>query len=372
MPEDLFDAVYGCLIGGAIGDALGAPVEGWHVEDIRAQHGKIEGFLPPPDAAGRTDGGGRPGQITDDTALRHYLSLAIIDRPGRITPDDYARRWRKSMNPARFFVTERIVLEKLRLGMNPWETGRGQPLADAALMSIAPVGVINAGDPAQAYQDGFVLAGMNQDGIERDAAATVAAGVAAALMPGATVDTVLEVMREHSTFEVQRLLIMTLDLAETSGDADAFASGFYATMLDRSFPAPPGQPWDKDRWVGPTSRETLPAVVGLLRLVGSDPNHGLVEGASLGRDADTIASILGCLVGALHGAGSLRPDWVAECEAANVEFFTEADSREMYRDFRSTAIGLVAALRAEHTAAARRVTTLEALLDEPTPKDARL
>ncbi len=28
MSRDILDAVYGCLIGGAIGDALGAPVEG--------------------------------------------------------------------------------------------------------------------------------------------------------------------------------------------------------------------------------------------------------------------------------------------------------------------------------------------------------
>jgi len=26
----ILDKVYGCLIGGAIGDALGAPVEGWN------------------------------------------------------------------------------------------------------------------------------------------------------------------------------------------------------------------------------------------------------------------------------------------------------------------------------------------------------
>jgi len=26
----ILDQVYGCLIGGALGDALGAPVEGWN------------------------------------------------------------------------------------------------------------------------------------------------------------------------------------------------------------------------------------------------------------------------------------------------------------------------------------------------------
>jgi ADP-ribosylglycohydrolase len=31
---------YGSLIGGAIGDALGAPVGGWHYTDIRRENGK--------------------------------------------------------------------------------------------------------------------------------------------------------------------------------------------------------------------------------------------------------------------------------------------------------------------------------------------
>jgi hypothetical protein len=59
-------------------------------------------------------------------------------------------------------------------------------------MSIAPVGIINAGNPAQAYQDAFNVASMHQDGIERDAAATVAAGFAAAFAPGASVESVLK------------------------------------------------------------------------------------------------------------------------------------------------------------------------------------
>jgi ADP-ribosylglycohydrolase len=152
MASNILDAVYGCLIGGAIGDAMGTPVENWHYADIRKEYGKVEEFMPHPKS-------GVPGRITDDTTLRHYLCLAIVRKGGRITPDDYAQVWLEDLNPERLFVTERIVLEKLRLlGMNPWETGRGQPLANAATMSIAPMGVINAGNPAQAYQDGFTIA----------------------------------------------------------------------------------------------------------------------------------------------------------------------------------------------------------------------
>jgi hypothetical protein len=38
-----------------------------------------------------------------------------------ITPDDCARVWLENLNPDRLFFTEWIVLEKLRLGMSPWD-----------------------------------------------------------------------------------------------------------------------------------------------------------------------------------------------------------------------------------------------------------
>ena len=46
MAKDVLDAVYGCLVGGAIGDALGAPVEGWDYTDIRKQFGKMDELVP--------------------------------------------------------------------------------------------------------------------------------------------------------------------------------------------------------------------------------------------------------------------------------------------------------------------------------------
>ena len=149
MADDLTDSVRGCLLGGAIGDALGAPVENWHWTDIRRSHGRLENFLPQP-ARSRD---GAPGQITDDSTLRHYLCLAIVEAGGRVGPDEYAQVWLHKLQPDRLYVTERIVLEKLRLGMSPWDTGRGQLAADAAIMAISPVGIINVGDPRQAYRD---------------------------------------------------------------------------------------------------------------------------------------------------------------------------------------------------------------------------
>lgn len=354
MAERLPDAVHGCLIGAAIGDALGAPVENWHHAEIRATHGKVDRFLPAPHRADRP-GAGTPGYVTDDTAVRHCLCLAIVRRGGRITPDDYARAWLDALSPRRVFATERIVLEKLRIGMNPWSTGDGQPLANAATMSIAPAGLINAGDPRQAYQDAYTLARMHQRGFECEAAATIAAGVARAVVPGATVDAVLEAMREHGSAEARKLMAIAAELAD---DVDEFVERFYATMLDRSFPVRVGETFDKDNPASPTSRELLPAVTGLLALCGGHHERCVVEAASLGRDADSIATVIGALAGALTGASGIRADWIEVSETVNADLFDEVEGL----GFAAMAERLVAALAAERDAARERAASLDAWL----------
>jgi ADP-ribosylglycohydrolase len=357
MADDLFDAVYGCLVGGAIGDALGAPVENWHYRDVRRAHGTVSEFLPQPARARE----GEPGQITDDTTLRHYLCLAIVELGGRVTPDDYARIWLERLNPDRLFMTERIVLEKLRLGMSPWDSGRGQLPADAAVMSIAPIGIVNVGDPRQAYGDAYAVAGIHQDGLERDAAATMAAGQAVAVVPGTSEEDVVAAMLEHSTYAVRRLVERGASLAAGCASADEIVERFYATMLDRSFPTPPGVTWDVQRSVAPTSHEVVPVVTALLLHCEGVADRCLVEGASFGRDADTIASVLGCLSGALTGAHGIRPDWVAASERANREFFEELEG-DPDANFRTMAERLIATLAAERSRIRQRAQALDGLL----------
>src|SRR5690606_19486007 len=61
-----------------------------------------------------------------------------------------------------------------------------------ATMYMAPVGVVNAGDPARAYAEAIELAGPHQWSYGREAAGVFAAAVAAAMAPDATVETVQE------------------------------------------------------------------------------------------------------------------------------------------------------------------------------------
>lgn len=354
MAKNILDAVYGCLVAGAIGDALGAPVEGWYYTDIRQKYGKVRQFMP--FQTGYSNGA--PGTATDDTVLRHYLCLAIAQKGGRITPDDFARVWLEKLNPNRLWLNEKIILHKLQIGMNPWDTGKGQPPCGCASMAIAPIGLINAGNPAQAYQDGFNIAFVNQDDVNRDGAATLAAGTAAAFAPGATVDSVLAAMSEHSSYIIKRGLVLAMDLAHHSASVDEFTEKYYDRFLDWTWPS---HRWTRERFFSGSSIEIVPIVAAILYLCQGDVNECLVEGASFGRDCDTISSIVGSIAGAMLGAGAIHQEWISTVEAANADFFEEVEG-DSQANFYAMAGRLVQALQAEQQAAQARSALLGEIL----------
>jgi hypothetical protein len=89
-------------------------------------------------------------------------------------------------------------------------------------------------------------------------------------------------------------------------------------------------------------------VVGIFHLCEGDANRCIVEGASFSRDADTIASVVGSLVGSLGGAGAIREDWIEQCEEANEEFFAEVEG-DPRANFRQMARRLVEATRSRRS-----------------------
>jgi ADP-ribosylglycohydrolase len=375
VSEDILDAVYGCLIGGAIGDALGAPVEGWYYTDIREKYGRVTELMPGFGNTGKYYGGttgdryggaydGPPpvvGWFSDDTTMRHYLCLAIARKGGRVTPDDYRDVLVEKLNPNRVWANERALLAKLKAGVNPWESGRGMIPAGCATMAIAPIGIINAGNPAQAYQDGFNVAFVDQEGHNRDGAATMAAAVAAAFVPGVTIEQVLERMQQHSSYLMRRAIELTMDLAYSSETVDEFAAKYYAKMLDWSWPSPPGQTWNKDHFFSGNTIELLPISMAILHLCQGDVNQSMIEAASFGRDCDTTASMVGSIAGAMHGASAIRSDWIETVEGANKDFYVEVDG-DPEANFCSMAQRLVQALHGEARAARDRIELLTQIL----------
>jgi ADP-ribosylglycohydrolase len=289
----LFDKVLGCLLGGEIGDAMGAPAENKTYQEIRATYGEIADFA---------------GFGTDDSALKHILCAAIVAACGYPTADDWAGQWIAQED---MFLKQRLFWIPVMNGfwkihaedVSPRDAGHGNMASSSSAMCISPMGIINAANPRQAALETYDVASLIHHNYCRDAACSMAAAVAEALSPDATVDSVLEAASIYlppvSAGVMRDYITRTLALAREVGDYACFRERYYAERLIPGIAMP-------------DSRETVPVALSLFYLADGDPRQTIVYGANFGRDADTIASMAGALAGAFRGASAMPGAWLGK------------------------------------------------------------
>lgn len=134
--EHLFDRVYGCLLGGVIGDAMGAPVEGWRYPDIEKKYGEVSDFS---------------GAGTDDSAVRIILCEAILANGGSVTANEFAASFLRNPQCKKlFYIPVLNMYHKIQEDlMLPVYAGMGNMQSSSSAMRISPLGIINACDPRQ-------------------------------------------------------------------------------------------------------------------------------------------------------------------------------------------------------------------------------
>lgn len=321
----LEDRIYGCLAGGLIGDAMGAPGEGKTYTQIREQFG--------PDGIVDFEGTG-----TDDTAIREQLIDAILKADGDVTCDHFAQSFldHRDKNYRLWYIPVKSAFHKFEAGLRlPAYAGWDNMQSSSTAMSIAPMGIVNACDPRRAALETLDVASAihhGSSGFCRDAACAMAAAVAAAFDPDATVALIVDAATAHllpiSAGEMRHRIQVTLALAQETGGYEPFREAYYERHL---------YPTISD------SRETVPATLAIFRLADGDPEAAIWMGANFGRDADTIATMAGGLAGAFRGASGLPQRWLAK---------VEANAAVTYRDVVPSLAAIVRAraARAEHYA----------------------
>ncbi|MGW4978031.1 ADP-ribosylglycohydrolase family protein [Streptomyces mirabilis] len=328
----LDERITGALVGAAVGDALGGPVEGYTPEQIVERHGgRIHGIVGPWNGdAWRT---ARPiapyhkgdGHVTDDTLMTHALvrvyatvrdhldAYAVAEHlvPDLMTGPRWIPELEAEAIPLqRIFLAEKWLVARLHYGhVDPREAGTGNIVNCGAAMYMAPVGLVNAANPAGAYAEALDIAGAHQSSYGREAAGVFAAGVAAACAPGASPDSVVaaclslakdgtrsaieavcEVAARHTDFESA-----LIPLREAVAPYDTVGPDYRSPSLAARRPS------------RLHAIEELPVALGMLVVSGGDYRHAVLGSVNYGRDCDSIATMSGALAGAL---GSEIPhDW---------------------------------------------------------------
>ncbi len=317
----LFNKILGCLIGGALGDAIGGASEMMLYEKIEQQFGWIDRPLPTgttPDTA-RFSRGLPAASFTDDTRLKHLLCEAIIRKQGRVTADDLAEVWLEKMK-GWYYTPVLNAFHKIFSGtVRPREAGQGCMASNSTAMSISPIGIINACDPAQAAQDAYDLASMIHEGDARDGAVAISAAVAEAFKPDASARSIIDTSTRYlyQKGRMKSLILKAVALAQEYGEYRGFRSAFYQQML---IPTPQGVGIEPPRtgfYDTANPLEAVPATLALFLLAEGKWRKTVEYCANFGRDADTLATMSGAIAGAFEGVGAIPQEWIELIPAAN-------------------------------------------------------
>jgi ADP-ribosylglycohydrolase len=287
------DRVEGCVVGQAVGDALGAPTEGMTRAEIRAQHGWVDDFLTD-DPAG-----------TDDTEYAVLTAMVVLAHGHALTADDVTAAWRTHLlgqeggfNRGGF--SEMDAIANLRRGLSAPASGMDnhELFSDGAAMRCGPIGAFCAGDPAEAARLAGIEARVSHDRDGVWCAQAVAAGIAAGMV-GDDWRAVTEAARGAVPADswTARLIDEALAIGTAAADLPAALDELYERVSIFAYP------WAD---VGP---EAVALAFGVFAAARGDYVGAVLGGVNIGRDADTIAAICGALAGALHGASAIPAHW---------------------------------------------------------------
>lgn len=320
--------VKGCLLGGAVGDALGAPVEFLSLADIRARHGR-EGI------ADYVEVYGRLGAITDDTQMVLFTAEGLVRAYVRAATKGICHvpsvvhhaylRWLLTQDvkpaaevasgadwPDGWLIGERALWARrapgntclaalgatVKLGQRADNESKGC----GTVMRVAPIGLVSParGDDgtSPAYELGeevSVLTHGHQAGFMAGGAFAL---LIALLVEGLELEAAVRELYEifgpmgGSGF-VTRALDMAMNLVEKGGE-----------------PTPEKIESLGGGWV---AEEAL-AIAVYCALVARDFEHGVRLAVNHSGDSDSTGSLTGQILGAAWGHEVIPARWLADLE----------------------------------------------------------
>lgn len=287
-------ALIGCILGTAVGDALGVPYEGMagsrgvSLFPDRDRNHFLLGY----------------GMVSDDTEHACFTAQAIIRSEG--DPDRFARHLARSLRwwllglPAGIgFATLRSII-RLWLGVPPATSGVFSAGNGPAMRS--PILGVAYGDSPDRLKD-LVLRSTRMTHRDPKAyhgalAAAVAAHISAA---GTLVDSrrYLEVLKGSMANGTAGELLGLLERACISAERTEPVSAFASSLGSR-------------KGISGYMYHTVPCVIQTWLRYQRDYEGGIKEIISAGGDTDTTAAILGGIIGAGVGKNGIPSQWLSQ------------------------------------------------------------
>jgi ADP-ribosyl-[dinitrogen reductase] hydrolase len=296
---DISDRFLGSMLGLAIGDAFGMPVEGMAATEIESRYGWIDQYHPRTDASGNVIEDA--GEITDDTEMMLCHVESLVSTGGLVDPENTGMRFlRLFHSDSRRFMgrtTQQSLIQVDETGDFQSGLGGEHAAGNGVAMRIAPVGLVHSVGRfnPEVFVREVMRAGLithsNPEAI--NGALAVAYGVrmqvTGEVPPAVLVDEVCSFIDEDEVCRRLRLAgalvrpdhahaqhVQNLQKIGTSGYvAESVAAAFYCAIVAEA-----------------------------------DLRMGIELATNAGGDTDTVAAMAGALIGAHAGASSFPLDLV--------------------------------------------------------------
>ena len=277
---ETLDRFHGCLLGLAVGDAVGTTVEF-----------RPRGSFPPvTDMVGGGPFGLEPGQWTDDTSMALCLATSLVECDGFDPLDQMQRycRWEKEgylSSTGRCFDIGNTVSQALRQFRQTGEPFSGsthpRSAGNGCLMRLAPVPMFYSPDETKAVE----LAGESSRTTHGAQECLEASRLFGAML-----------VRALAGADREEILTNHDDLALETSTLQAIAAGQYQSL-------------DIDQIRG--SGYVVESLTAALWCFWNTTTYAeaILAAANLGDDADTTAAICGQLAGAYYGLSGIPQPW---------------------------------------------------------------
>jgi len=281
MERERLARFQGCLVGVAVGDALGMPVEGWTREQIRYRFGELREMV---------DGLRKAGSVTDDTMQTLCVAESLVER-GHFDADDILHRlleWYRT-DPFGIGIHTQRVLSLIDAGI-PWQEAVEQVEAQYApmtagngsLMRCAPIALRYYRDVGALLEYSHELSRLTHPNPLARASCAFFNAVLSRVLRGWMKADALSFAMEVMAHAPHELLERVQEIDRKSAE-EVRVSGFVLDTLECALWA-----W----WHHDNFEEALVTVV------------------NLGGDADTNAAVTGALMGAQCGLKNIPSRWL--------------------------------------------------------------
>jgi len=295
----LFDKIYGCILAGAIGNAMGSPVENqlyWEI-DKKYPEG-IRTVLDPSRLEGE-----------DDNQMAALLFETYIERKGLpVMARHFGETWKKKLDRDHFYAgCMGNSYDLICSGWDPRITGHWNVVTGSTVMCMEPVGVYNMFDPEFSYIDATNISYMYQRGLDVIAASVLAACVSEAFRPNATVESICQIALRYSpkiplaTFDKRPFksfydyIEKCLEIADRYNDVFKVRKELYDKCLLYHMIDP---------------LELFGFSLAIFKVANGDIRLSAIGGTNIGRDSDTISGRAAMLSGILKGGSQVPQEWI--------------------------------------------------------------